>query len=70
MDAYELISFKLGMMIDTTVVLVLNPVSVTWSFIQGLRVIRKLELVGASFSEDTKRACHWDRFSRTSHTVT
>ena len=43
-DAYELISFKLGMITDMTKLYIFVPVFVTLAFIQGHRITSLLEL--------------------------
>ena len=45
LDAYELIFFKLGMMIDMTKLYILIPVLMTLTVIQGHRVMKNLEPV-------------------------
>ena len=42
---YELISFKLGMMMGMTKLYILIPVGISLTFTQGLRVTRKLKLL-------------------------
>ena len=45
LDAYELLSFKLDMMISTTKLCIVMPVCITLTFTQSQNVTRKHELV-------------------------